>query len=475
MKIHATSNFPAVTTEAVCYQTVAALSTLNLPISLKERLLKAQEANTPILTDFFASDRRIVLVSIYTKLNGDERTEYLRIRGGDLSSALATHKENSASVFSPDDPEAIFPILEGLRLASYRFNKLFSKPEEKAYLVQDIYCSASIERLQELENVWAAVNFARDLVNEPNINQGALELSESIQQAGKTYGFNVEVLSHARIETLKMGGLLAVNKGSVDPPTFTIMEWKPENAINTKPFVLVGKGVVYDTGGLSLKPTANSMDLMKCDMAGAAAVAGAFCAIAANKLPVHVVGLIPATDNRPGGDAYAPGDVITMMDGTTVEVLNTDAEGRLILADALAYAKRYQPELVIDLATLTGAAARAIGKNAAIAMGAKSEQYMPKLLAHGFTSGDRLVEFPMWEEYKEEMKSNIADLKNIGSGDAGMITAAKFLEHFTDYPYIHIDIAGPAFLTSAWRYHPIGATGAGVRVLYSFFKEQAGL
>jgi leucyl aminopeptidase len=163
------------------------------------------------------------------------------------------------------------------------------------------------------------------------------------------------------------------------------------------------------------------------------------------------------------------------MDGTTVAVLNTDAEGRLILADALAYAKRYQPELVIDLATLTGAAARAIGKNAAIAMGVKSEQYMPKLLAHGFTSGDRLVEFPMWEEYKEDMKSNIADLKNIGSGDAGMITAAKFLEHFTDYPYIHIDIAGPAFLTSAWRYHPIGATGAGVRVLYSFFKEQAEL
>jgi leucyl aminopeptidase len=217
------------------------------------------------------------------------------------------------------------------------------------------------------------------------------------------------------------------------------------------------------------------MDLMKCDMAGAAAVAGAFCAIAANKLPIHIVGLIPATDNRPGGDAYAPGDVITMMDGTTVEVLNTDAEGRLILADALAYAKRYKPELVIDLATLTGAAARAIGKNAAIAMGAKSEAFMSKLLEHGFRSGDRLVEFPMWDEYKEDMKSTIADLKNIGSGDAGMITAAKFLEHFTDYPYIHIDIAGPAFLTSAWRYHPTGATGAGVRVLYSFFKEQAGL
>ena len=159
-----------------------------------------------------------------------------------------------------------------------------------------------------------------------------------------------------------MGGLLAVNKGSVDPATFTIMEWKPENARNSKPIVLVGKGIVYDTGGLSLKPTANSMDLMKCDMGGAAAVSGAIYAIAKNNLPIHVIALVPATDNRPGGDAYAPGDVITMYSGKTVEVLNTDAEGRMILADALAYAKKFKPEVVIDLATLTGAAAVAVGK-----------------------------------------------------------------------------------------------------------------
>jgi leucyl aminopeptidase len=176
-------------------------------------------------------------------------------------------------------------------------------------------------------------------------------------------------LNKAKIKQLKMGGLIAVNLGSIQPPTFTIMEWKPKNAVNKKPVVLVGKGVVYDTGGMSLKPTPNSMDFMKCDMGGGAAVGGAIYAIAKAKLPVHVVALVPATDNRPDGDAYVPGDVITMMSGKTVEVLNTDAEGRLILADALHYAKRYKPELVLEFSTLTGAAAAAIGPMGIVCMG----------------------------------------------------------------------------------------------------------
>jgi leucyl aminopeptidase len=229
---------------------------------------------------------------------------------------------------------------------------------------------------------------------------------------------------------------------------------------------------VYDTGGLSLKPTANSMDFMKSDMGGAAAMVATTLAIAKLKLPLHIITLIPATDNRPGENAYTPGDIVTMYDGTTVEVLNTDAEGRMILADALAYAKKFKPELVIDAATLTGAAVAAIGLNAMIAMGNASQIEFDRLNQAGFYTHDRIVQFPFWDEYKEEMKSKIADLKNIGGPYAGMITAGKFLEHFTDYPYIHLDLAGPNFLHKKDSYRGMGATGAGVRLLTAFFMNK---
>jgi leucyl aminopeptidase len=229
--------------------------------------------------------------------------------------------------------------------------------------------------------------------------------------------------------------------------------------------------VVYDTGGLSLKPTPNSMDMMKCDMGGAAAVIGTMVAVAKNKLPYHVVVLVPATDNRPGGNAYVPGDVIKMYNGKTVEVLNTDAEGRMILADALSYADKYQPELVIDVATLTGAAANAIGHYGVVAMGNTPENTMNKLKESGNNTFERIVEFPFWEEYNEQLKSSIADLTNLGNGAGGAITAGKFLEHFTNAPYIHLDIAGPAFIKKQINYHPQGGTGVGVRLLYDFIKN----
>jgi leucyl aminopeptidase len=249
------------------------------------------------------------------------------------------------------------------------------------------------------------------------------------------------------------------------------MEWKPKGATNIKPIVLVGKGVVYDTGGLSLKPTPNSMDIMKCDMGGSAAVVGTMYAISKAKLKIHVVGLVPATDNRPSGNAYAPGDVITMHNGSTVEVLNTDAEGRLILADALSYAKKYNPKIVIDLATLTGAAARAIGKQGIVAMG-NDQQTLCDLKESGHRVHERLAEFPFWEEYKDDLKSTVADLKNLGGAEAGAITAGKFLEHFTDYPYTHLDIAGPAFTQIPFNYRGQGGTGVGVRLLFDFLKTK---
>jgi leucyl aminopeptidase len=210
---------------------------------------------------------------------------------------------------------------------------------------------------------------------------------------------------------------------------------------------------------------------MKCDKSGGATVVGLMAAVAKAKLPINVIGIVPATDNRPGNDAYVPEDIITMFDGTTVEVLNTDAEGRLILADALAYAKKYNPKLVIDLATLTGAAVVAVGENATAVMG-NDKNEIEVLKQKGFEVWEKLVELPLWDEYKEQLKSSVADLKNIGGKYAGSITAGKFLEHFTDYNWIHLDIAGPAFTEKHDSYRGIGGTGVGVRLLFDFLKEK---
>jgi len=229
---------------------------------------------------------------------------------------------------------------------------------------------------------------------------------------------------------------------------------------------------MFDTGGLSLKPTPNSMDLMKSDMAGSAAVAAAIYAISKLELPVHVVGLIPATDNRPGLDAIVPSDVITMMSGHTVEVLNTDAEGRLVLADALHYAKKYKPDLVLDFATLTGAAAAAIGPQGIVCMGTADENTKNLLKESGNEVHERLVELPLWKEYGKLIESDIADLKNIGGPVAGAITAGKFLEVFTEgNPWMHFDIAGSAFLTAPDTYKGKNGSGVGVRLIVDFIKK----
>jgi leucyl aminopeptidase len=212
------------------------------------------------------------------------------------------------------------------------------------------------------------------------------------------------------------------------------------------------------------------MDTMKCDMAGGAAVAATMYAIAKAELAYHVVALVPATDNRPGENAYTPGDVIHMYDGQTVEVLNTDAEGRMLLADALSYAKKYKPELVLDFATLTGAAAAAIGPYGIVCMGTANEKQKHDLKHSGNQVYERLVEFPFWDEYEKLIKSDIADMKNIGGPIAGAITAGKFLEKFIDYPWMHFDIAGPAFVSTSDSYRGKNATGVGVRLLFDYVK-----
>ena len=403
-------------------------------------------------------NRNINLHSENCRLIGDRLIERLT----DVNSIVIID-----TIMKSDDA---LKIAEGMALSNYTFDK-YKKEQIKKLKEIHIVSNTPYKEINELNKVIEGVYFSRDLINEPFSHLKAIDLAAAAKKSSNNNGFKVKVLLKKEIENLKMGGLLAVNQGSLDEPTFTIMEWKPKNAKNKQPIVLVGKGIVYDTGGLSLKPTKDSMDLMKVDMGGAGIVIGTMQAISANKLPVHVIGLAPATDNRPSGNAYAPGDVITMYDKTTVEVLNTDAEGRLILADALSYAKKYDPQLVIDLATLTGSAANSIGPYGIVSMhkGAKSEH--EKLKQVGHKVHERLAEMPFWSEYDDLIKSDIADIKNIGGTQAGAITAGKFLSHFVNYPWIHLDIAGPTFTKQKYGYRGKGATGMGVRLLYEFIKD----
>jgi leucyl aminopeptidase len=405
--------------------------------------------------------------------NSDAALEKVRNLGADAAK-LANHFKLGELVLEDyTGSEALsYAAAEGFALANYQFLKYRSNGDGR-HTVKSLSIlngSLSAASLKDLQIAIEATYEARDLVNEPLSTLTATKMSSEIRRLGKAAGFKVQVFNKKKIQDLGMGGLLAVNLGSEDPPTFNIMEWKPPRSRNKKPVVLVGKGVVYDTGGLSLKPTKNSMDFMKCDMGGAAAVIGTMYALAKAKVPVHVIGLVPATDNRPGRNAYAPGDVINMYSGKTVEVLNTDAEGRMIMADALAWADQYKPELCIDLATLTGSAVAAIGKYGMVGMGTADRKSFQALQKSGQKMYERVVEFPFWEEYGDEIVSDIADIKNIGSS-AGAITAGKFLEHFTSYPWIHLDIAGMAWMHAGWGYRVKMGTGVGVRLLFDFFKN----
>lgn len=431
------------------------------------------------------AEKKFIVVNQYKrmvylqKINNDKKSqgyqlEQARKSGASLFTRLQANKYEQIIVSSSLPANITLAFAEGIVLGGYQFLKYRTGKKKEEHAVKTVFIHSNLlkEKEIQIQNILnEAVFKARDLVNEPQSFLNATEFGRQFTLMGKSAGFKVQVLNKTKIKQLKMGGLLAVNLGSIQAPTFTIMEWKPKNAINKKPIVLVGKGVVYDTGGMSLKPTPNSMDFMKCDMGGGAAVGGAIYAIAKAKLPVHVIALVPATDNRPDGDAYVPGDVITMMSGKTVEVLNTDAEGRLILADALHYAKRYKPELVLEFSTLTGAAAAAIGPMGIVCMGDVNDKTRKALHEAGENVFERLAEFPFWEEYDEWIKSDIADIKNVGGPYAGAITAGRFLNHFVDYPYMHFDIAAPAFNKSNDSYRGKNGTGIGVRLLFEYVKN----
>ncbi len=401
-----------------------------------------------------------------------QTSENIRKAGAELAAIFNKNKFTEITLTNLSAAsQAACLLAEGMALATYQFLKYRSDAKKKSNSLQTLYFtrqSATVKEIEQLTATVAAIFRARDLVNEPLNYLSATQLAKEIAAAGKEAGFKVTTLQKAQIVKEKMGGILAVNRGSMEPPSFSIMEYKPAKSLNTQPIVLVGKGIVYDTGGLSLKPTPASMDRMKSDMSGAAVVTALMYAVARMKLPLHLIALVPATDNRPGENAYVPGDIITMYSGTTVEVLNTDAEGRLVLADALHWAKRYKPELVMDFATLTGAASVAVGEHGVVCMGTAAETVKQALKDSGFRQYERLVEYPLWEEYGEMIKSEFADLKNIGGPSGGAITAGKFLEHFTDYPWMHFDIAGVSFSTAKKGYIPAGGTGYGIRMALDF-------
>lgn len=420
--------------------------------------------------------RMVVVQFLSENKNANMRREEMRAAGASRLQTFKHYKMERVVLTNRAKDNFTEEVAEGIVLGNYQYAALLSRPEKTATGFRTLcveQSSLSGERLERCRNLFWAVCKTRDLINAPLNHLNALQLSNEFEAMGKAAGFEVTVLHKAQIEALGMGGLLGVNLGSQCPPTFNIMEYKPANAKNQRPIVLIGKGLTYDTGGLSLKPTPDSMDYMKCDMSGAATVGAMLYVAAKNKLPLHLIALTPCTDNRPGENAFVPGDVLHMMSGTTVEVMNTDAEGRLVLADALHYARQYKPELVLEFSTLTGATARALGTQAGGIFCTADRSTVERIVQSGFNVHERVVEFPMWDDYEELIKSDIADLKNIGGPSAGGITAAKFLQHFTanEYPFVHFDIAGCAFLHKQEGYRVRGGVGWGLRLLNDFLEN----
>ena len=458
------------------------LGTNAIPVSLKltdketeyaQACLKEKEEKVFINS----YNRCVYLVRLKEEVPHYKRREELRRLAYIMRKLKRTNNHDSLVITSDNAYQgAVEDFAEGLILSSYSFDKYKAKsPKEgKKSYPQKLLLHGEIPEsdLNWLIDLTDAVYFTRDRIQEPVNQLNAVTLSTEIKKTGESAGFSVEVLNKGKIEALKMGGLLAVNKGSVDPPVFCILEWHPADCVNKNPIVLVGKGIVYDTGGLNIK-TGDFMAGMNGDMAGAATVTGVMYTIAKTRLPLHVIALVPSTDNRPGGNAYTQGDIITMFNKTTVEIGNTDAEGRLILADAISYASKYAPELIIDIATLTGSAAMTFGNQAIAVMTNAERKYIDLLDESGKDVYERIAELPFWEEYGELIKSDVADLKNVGGREAGAIIAGKFLEHFAEYPLIHLDIAGTEMLKKDDYYRLKNGPASGLRLLANFLRKLA--
>jgi len=428
--------------------------------------------------------QRVELVGV-----GDEKKltlQKLRALSSKTARKLETSGARDVSIYFPELnvkgtslADRVQAIAEGVWLGLYTFDKYQTKKRENKRALRSL--TIMIPSRRDLDGAEAAVataravasgtNFARDLGNEPG-NVCTPEFLGDQAAALKHKKLKVTVMDKKAIEKSGFTALLAVNQGSAKEPRFIVLEYNGGKK-GDAPVALVGKGLTFDAGGISIKP-GQAMDEMKFDMCGSAAVLGIFKAVTDMNLSVNLLGVIPSTENLLGGAAYKPGDIVTTYKGVTIEVLNTDAEGRIILSDALAYAAEKKPAEIIDFATLTGACVIALGAQATGLMGS-SKKLKSGLKISGDHTHDRVWELPMYEEYQEQIKSKIADIRNIGGREAGTITAACFLSRFVDdIPWAHLDIAGTAWDMKGTDLSPVGATGAGVRLVVDYLLNRNG-
>jgi leucyl aminopeptidase len=429
------------------------------------------------------STRRVLLLGLGKKKEFDLE----RMRKA-FSKAARTARELGLAEFAisldaPDEPgrleDMTEAVVEGALLGLYRFTQYKTQDKDIGRDIKGFsFIAASDSEARRMRTaveratiISKAVYFARDLVSTPSNKMTPSDMARMAKQASISKKVRLTVFDNRKMEKLGMNALLSVAKGSTEPARFIILEYKGARKAE-KPYVIVGKGITFDSGGISLKPP-DKMEEMKSDMSGGAAVLAVIKAAAELGLPLNLVGLVPATENLPGGRAYKPGDVLRSMSGLTIEVISTDAEGRLILADALTYAARFKPKAIIDVATLTGACVIALGNDVTGMMGT-DDSLKRDLRTAADETGEKLWELPLWDDYAELIKSDVADMKNTGGRAGGAITAAVFLGKFVEKtPWVHLDIAGPAWLSSEKPYIPRGASAVGVRLLLRFFRNRA--
>jgi leucyl aminopeptidase len=402
----------------------------------------------------------------------DFNTDIVRKMTGTAARTLRSKKVRSFAFASGSKlpvGESAQAATEGALLALFELDKYHTSDKTESY-IETIILSGTDSISEELKLgvergriIAEASNFAREIINEPSNILTPTELAHKAEWVAREFGLEIDVLDELQMKELGMGALLGVAQGSAEPAKMVVMRYTPQNK-SQETVAIVGKGITFDTGGISIKP-ADGMEKMKYDMAGGATTIAAMRAIAQLKPSVNVIGIVPATENMPGGRSQRPGDVVRSMTGKTIEVINTDAEGRLVLADAVAYARKLGATKIIDLATLTGAVSIALG-DVYIAVLGNDQAWIDQIIAAGKKSGEKIWQLPLDKEYREQIKSEIADIKNVGGRKAGTITGAYFIREFVeDVPWAHLDIAGTAWNESSKPYLSIGPTGVGVRTL----------
>ncbi|MCJ7641465.1 MAG: leucyl aminopeptidase [Desulfobacterales bacterium] len=378
------------------------------------------------------------------------------------------------SSFSEEELAESF--VTGLLLGIYQFNEFKTLERDKIQEIRELVLltetsqamSVIQEGVRRGKIISDSVCMARDLVNGPSNTVTPTALAEKANQIAKVHGMEIQVFEVGQAESMGMGAFVAVAKGSQEPGKFIVLEHNKDKGLDT--IALVGKGITFDSGGISIKPS-EGMDRMKDDMSGAATVLGTLQAAAELSLPLHLVGIIPATENLPSGKAYKPGDILKTLSGQTVEVISTDAEGRLILSDALTYSLRYQPKAIIDVATLTGAIVVALG-NYVTGLFGNDDPLLKRIEGASAKTGEKVWRMPLWDEYLDDIKSDVADFKNVGTRAAGAIIGAIFLSKFVDkIPWAHLDIGGPGAIEKERPYIPKGGTGVGVRLLLQLLRD----